>query len=168
MKNFKILSLAILSLFIFSCESDDDNALSLNNATLAGTYNVTAFTANGSETDTFGGVTETSTFTIEGSEFNNCTFTFTEAGTVTTSGTFTTTATITEDGMTETEIEVTDIDLDGTYTISGNSLILSDSDGATVEIRNFSSNGLQLFLQETEIEPDYEFNAQGTYTLVSQ
>ena len=36
---------------MFSCESDDDNGLSLTNATLAGTYNVTAITGSGSESN---------------------------------------------------------------------------------------------------------------------
>lgn len=172
MKNFKILGLALLSLFIFSCTEDDDGGTTdpnqLTNANLAGTYNVTAFSATGSETDTSGSTPDVSSFDIVGSDFNNVTFTFTEGGRVTTAGTFTTTATITEDGMTFNEIETTDIDLDGTYSISGNSLILSNSDGATVTIRNFSSAGLELFIEQTDIEPDYRFEAMGSYTLVRQ
>jgi hypothetical protein len=47
-------------------------------------------------------------------------------------------------------------------------LIVGDLDDVSVTVRNFSSNGLQLFLQETETDTDYTFEAEGTYTLVRQ
>lgn len=168
MKNFKILSLAILALFMFSCESDDDNEPTLSNATIAGTYNVTAVNGSGTDVSTFNGMTETETFTIAGSNFNNTTFTFTEAGTVTTDGTFTITAVYTEDGVSDTEVEVTDIDLDGTYTISGNNISFSEDDDVTVTVRNFTSNGLQLFVVESETDADGSFESETTITLVRQ
>lgn len=168
MKNLKILGLAIFTLFIMSCESDDDNGPELNNASIAGTYNVTALTASGTDTYTFNGITETETFTLVGSNFNNTTFTFTEAGMVTTAGTFTTTTVYTEDGISDTEVEVTDIDLSGTYTLSGNNLILSNGDGATVTVRNFSNNGMELFFEINEVDGGDTYQAEGTYTLVRQ
>jgi hypothetical protein len=168
MKYFKILSFILLSLFLFSCDPDDDNAPALTNANLAGTYDITAFSGMASETDSAGGVTDISTTTFSSSNFNNATITFTEDGTISSTGSFTFTAVITESGMTETEVEITDVDINGTYTINANSLIISDLDDASVTVRNFSSNGLQLFLQETETDTDYTFEAEGTYTLVRQ
>ena len=166
MKNFKILSLAIFSLFILSCEPDDDNATALTNASLAGTYNLTAFNGSGTETNTFSGSPETSTFTLLGSDFNNCTFIFTEAGSVTTSGTFTTTTDYTEDGTTYTEVETSEIDGFGTYTLSGNSLTILDS-GETIvlTINNFSNTGLELFVQDSEVDDNYTFQTEVNYTL---
>jgi hypothetical protein len=160
--------LAFLSLAVVSCESDDDNAPALTNANLAGTYDITAFSGMASETDSSGGVTDISTTTFSSSNFNNATITFTEDGTISSTGSFTFTAVITEDGRTETEVEITDVDINGTYTINANSLIVSDLDDASATVRNFSSNGLQLFLQETETETDYTFEAESTYTLVRQ
>lgn len=168
MKNLKILGLAIFTLFIMSCESDDDNGPALNNASIAGTYNVTALTASGTDTYTFNGMTETETFTLVGSNFNNTTFTFTEAGVVTTAGTFTATTVYTQDGVSDTEVDVTDIDLGGTYTLMGNNLILSNGDGATVTVRNFSNNGMELFFEINEVDIDGSYVAEGTYTLVRQ
>lgn len=169
MKNFKILGLAILSLFIFSCDSDDDgNPDELNNATLVGTYNVTAFNASGTDIDSSGGTTVTETFTIIGSDFNNATFTFTENGTITTPGTFTITTVNILNGVTDTDVDITDVDLAGTYQLSGNSLILSNSDGATATIQNFSRNGMDLFLEISDIDADGSYVAEGTYTLVRQ
>lgn len=168
MKNLKILSLALLSLFIISCDPDDDNGPELNNANLAGTYNVTAFSATGSSTDVFNGMTSTETFDAVGSAFNNVTFTFTESGMVTTTGTFTITTVYVEDGLSETEVDTTDIDLNGTYTLSGNTILFSDSDGETVTIRNFSNNGLELFFEINEVDGGDTYQAEGTYTLVRQ
>jgi hypothetical protein len=173
MKNFKTLGLIVLSLFIFACTEDDDDGGTtdpneLTTANLAGTYDVVAFEAMAMESDTSGGMLDETTVDITGSEFNNCTFTFTEDGRVTTGGTYTSTAVYTENGMTFTEVEVTDIDLDCTYRISGESLVLSNTDGATVEVRNFSATGLQLFFEQIEVEEDYRYEASGTFTLVKR
>lgn len=173
MKNFKILGLVLISLFLFSCESDDDattnpDANELNNTNFVGTYNVTALSASGTEISTFNGTTETETFTLVGSAFNNTTFTFAENGTVTTAGTFTTTAVYTINGVDDTEVDVSDIDLSGTYQLSGNSLVFSNGDGETVTVRNFSSNGMELFFEINEVDADGSYVAEGTYTLVRQ
>ncbi|WP_405378990.1 hypothetical protein [Nonlabens sp. Asnod3-A02] len=168
MKNFKILSLAILSLFIFSCESDDDNGPALTNASLAGTYNVTAFSGNATESDTSGNTPDITEADFTASNFNNATVTFTESGLVTSTGSYTQTSIYTEDGMTETETNVEDLEINGAFTISGNSLIITNTDGFSVTVRNFSSNGLELYLQETEIDTDYSYEAEATYTLVRQ
>jgi len=70
--------------------------------------------------------------------------------------------------MTETETEVQDLDINGDFTVSGNSLIITNTDGYSVAVRNFSNNGLDLYLQITEIDTDYSYEAEGTYTLVRQ
>jgi len=70
--------------------------------------------------------------------------------------------------MTETETEVEDLDINGDFTISGNSLIITNIDGIIVTVRNFSNNGLELYLQLTEIDTDYNYEAEATYTLVRQ
>ncbi|WP_298950887.1 hypothetical protein [uncultured Nonlabens sp.] len=70
--------------------------------------------------------------------------------------------------MTETETDVEDLDINGAFTISGNSLILPNIDDLSVTIRNFSSNGLELHLEETEIDTDYSYEVEATYTLVRQ
>jgi PKD repeat protein len=171
MKYFQTLILLIFSLFIISCSEDDDGSTDpnvLTNENLAGTYNVTAFNAIATESDTSGSSPDIITSDIVGSDFDNVTFTFTEAGIITTAGTFTVTATISEDGTVYTETYPNPIDLTGTYSISGTSLILSNNDGANVTIQNFSSNGLQLFFEQTEVEPNYRYEAEGTYTLVRQ
>ena len=170
MKNLKVFGLVILSLFIFSCtEEDDDGGTTdpneLTMANLAGTYNVTALSASGSETDTFNGQTTVETFTLDGSDFNNVTISFTEDGRISSSGTFTTTAVYTENGTMYTEVETSDLDISGRYSIDGSSLILSESDGAVTTINNFSSNGFDLFFEIIESETDYRYEAQGTYTL---
>ncbi|WP_194851822.1 hypothetical protein [Nonlabens antarcticus] len=173
MKFIQTVILIILSLFITSCtEEDDDGGTTdpnvLTSENLVGIYNVTAFNAFSTESDTSGNSQDISTSTIVGSGFNNVTFTFTDTGRVTTAGTFNFNATISEDGTVYTETETTDIDLGGTYTLSRNSLILSNSDGANVTVQNFSADGLQLFLEQTVVEPGYTFEAEGTYTLVRQ
>jgi hypothetical protein len=166
MKNFKILSLAIFSLFILSCEPDDDNTPALTNASLAGTYSLTAFNVNGTATQTFNNYTETSTFTLLGSDFNNCTFIFTEAGSVTSYGTFTTTTDYTEDGTTYTIVDTSELESFGTYTLTGNLLTISNSDETTVlTINNFSSNGLELFTQDNEVDDNYTSQIEVNYTL---
>lgn len=172
MKNFKVLSLALLSLFIFSCTEDDENGTTdpnvLTTANLAGVYNVTALNATGSESDTFNGTTTVETFTLVGSDFNNVTLTFTEDGRISSSGTFTTTAVYTENGVMDTEVETSDLDLSGRYSVDGNSLILSESDGSITTINNFSSQGFDLLFEIIDVGPDYRYEAQGTYTLVRQ
>jgi hypothetical protein len=163
-----ILSFTPPSLFMFSCESDDDNAPAITNTNLPSTYDITASDGMASEADSDGSVTDISTTTFSSSNFNNATITFTEDGTISPTESFTCTAVITEDGMTETAVEITDVDITETYTINANSLIISDLDDASVTVRNFSNNGLQLFLQKTETDTDYTFGAEVTYTLVRQ
>ena len=70
--------------------------------------------------------------------------------------------------MTETETDVEDLDINGAFTISGNSLIITNTDGFSLTVRNFSNNGQELHLQETEIDTDYNYEAEATYTLVRQ
>ncbi len=173
MKNIKVFGFIILSLFIFSCtEEDDDGGTTdpnaLTTANLAGTYNVTAFSGTATETDTSGGSTDVVTAVVEGTDFNNCTFVFNSNGTLFTTGTYTSTITYTEDGMTSTEVEVTEFDLGGSYTLSGNRLILSNSDGASFVIENFSDAGMNLNFAISNTEPGYTYEAEGFITLVRQ
>ncbi|AZQ43415.1 hypothetical protein [Nonlabens ponticola] len=173
MKKITLLSFAIMSLFLFSCtEEDDDNGTTdpneLTMANFVGTYDVIAVNTSGSETDTFDGMTRTETFTQVGSDFNNVTFTFTDNGRVSTTGSFTTTTDYKDEGFEYTEVETNTLDLDGRYSLDGNSLILSENDGAITTIDNFSSEGFDLLFEINDIEDDYSFQAQGTYTLVRQ
>lgn len=168
MKNFKVLSLAILSLFIFSCESDDDNGLVLTNATLAGTYNVTAFSGTATETDTDGVTIDVVTSRFTASDFQNATITFTSNGIVSSTGSYTLTVVETDNGVNDTFTENEDLDINGTFTLNGNNIVLPDVDGATTTIRNFSESGLQLVLQELEVDTDYRYEAQATITLQRQ
>ena len=171
MKKIKFLGLSIMSLllFAFQCDSDDDvTLLGLNNANLAGTYNITALTGDSIDIENLGGTTATETATFVASDFNNATITFTEAGAVTSTGSYTLTATFIEDGMTDTEVDVEDVDLNTTYTLSGNTIVFADNDGETTTITNFTGNGLQLVLVDSETDIDGFFELNATFTLVKQ
>ncbi|MFT6196153.1 MAG: hypothetical protein ACJAXY_000468, partial [Nonlabens sp.] len=58
-----ILSFTPPSLFMFSCESDDDNAPAITNTNLPSTYDITASDGMASEADSDGSVTDISTTT---------------------------------------------------------------------------------------------------------
>lgn len=102
-----------------SCGDDDDNSPGLSNATIAGTWNVTAYT---SDSDiTFGGEVTNATSSISNSTL---TITFSETGTWTSEGSYT--QTVVSDGMTETEV-IDDIGT-GIYTTTNGRLQLQGLD----------------------------------------
>jgi len=172
MKNtFRIACILFISVFVItSCESDDDNnAFVLNNANIAGTYNLTAFSGTARETDTSGGRTDTVLQTIVGGNFNNATVTFNANGTVSSTGSYTSVLTTVEDGFTDTETTIDSTDISGSYTITGNSIRISSlMDATTITILDFSRTGLKLNYVESDSDVDYTFDASVTFTLVRQ
>ncbi len=170
MKTQKLLSIVIVSLFLFAfqCESDEENSFALNIENLAGTYIVTEFNGTATETDTDGVTIDVVTSRFTASDFQNTTITFTNGGNVSSTGSYTLNVVETDNGVNNTYTENSDLDINGTFTLNGNTIVLPDVDGASTTIRNFTESGLQLVLQELEIDADYRYEAQATFTLQRQ
>jgi hypothetical protein len=132
------------------------------------TYNLTAFSGTAAETDTSGGITDTVSGTLTGSDFNNTTVTFTANGTASSAGSFTITYTYVENGTTFTDSETTDLGIIGAYNITGNSIFIgtSASENVSITISDFTTQGPKLNVVERQIGVDYTYNASATYTLV--
>lgn len=94
MKTSRILLVLFLTLSVLSCKKDDDSpaAFVLNNANIAGTHNLTYFTASQVVTGTVGTNPITITYNTTADTYQ-AQVTFTEAGTYTLSGEFRTTTT---------------------------------------------------------------------------
>lgn len=170
MKSPKLLSLLIVSLFLFAfqCDSDEIPVYLLDTENLAGTYVVTEFSGTTTETDTDGVTIDVLTSRFTATDFQNATITFTSNGNVSSTGSYTLNVVETDNGVNNTYTENDDLDINGSYTLNGNTIILPDVDGATTTIRNFSENGLQLVLQELVTDTDYRYEAQATFTLERQ
>jgi hypothetical protein len=164
MKFSKILLLLVIAVSIVSCKSDDDGAVpfNLSNANIAGTHDLTYFTASQVITGTVGGspVTITSNTTAD---TYLAQVTFTEAGTYTLSGQFRTITTFSDGRPQELDIIVLDNNT-GTYQLNeaAQTLVLidqggslSDSDINTVTL--FNETELRITFGETYIEDGDEY-----------
>ncbi len=167
MKKIIFLLVAILTIHV-SCDSDDDgnvdpNTLTLEN--LAGTYDVTGILISGTEIETNGNNTQTTTIDLVGSDFNTATFIFTADGSVTASGTFTATTTVIQNGDATVEIDTQDLDLSDSFTLDGNRLIIEGEDNLDARIINFTSEDFQIQIEENINEPSFSSQTEATYTL---
>jgi hypothetical protein len=146
---FFLFTAAILSLA--ACSSDDDNGgptvLELNNANLAGTYEVVFFEGSSTvTTQASNGSTvlvETETFTTD--TFTNAIFTFDQSGTYSASGNYRITYVLTIAGQApETETEIESFDTDGTYTTNNTNRTITFDMDAIEDVTLFNATQLNI------------------------
>lgn len=139
MKFTKLMFLFTLAIATVSCSSDDDNGpepFELSNANLAGSYDISAVSANSTSTASVSGTTVTvATATMEGDTFQVDVL-FNENGTYTATGQYRVVTTITptgQDPIIEEEILV--VDSSGSYSINATNQTFrfSSSDDSFVE-----------------------------------
>lgn len=155
---FLFLLTAFISISTFSSCGGDDDDNTIDPEAIVGTWDLIDFTGDITTTTTVIGLSSTSEMTITGSEFD-FRITFAADNTFTTEGMFLTTSLTTENGQTtmqEEEIDNLGGAESGTWTIDGNTLMLSDSTGDdplyTILQLNNSSCDLR---QETMVEIDF-------------
>ncbi len=63
-----------------------------------------------------------------------------------------------------------DVDVNATYSINGNEIVINgNADGASsARIENFNENGLDLVLNFSETDADFSVDGTATYELVRQ
>lgn len=143
----KFMLLFVATIGMVSC-SDDDGGGQTTSGDIVGTWEMSAFSFEGSTTYEFDGETHTEDYYGVGKEMNDVLLTFNEDGTVTTNGkTFTVEMTwesegeeITEEYPTETIINA------GTWEKNGNTLILTEPDGNITELNIEKLNNTTLHI----------------------
>ncbi len=172
MKLSKILLILFVSVSVLSCKKDDDSKTSytLNNANLAGDYDITYLKADVDQVVEINGVPVTSTIRAVGSVFQ-ATVSFTENGTYTASGNYLLTTTVTAGGNSETDEEIITLDDSGTYSVDANSETISlsgatDIGDGTYEVTLFNEDEIRFVLEDsysdtdgntTDIRSEYRF-----------
>lgn len=158
MKLLKLVLVAFLAITITNCTEDDDvETLEFNATNIAGTYNLTSFSAIETETETMNGASVITRYEEVGTSFN-ATFTFNANGSYTSTGTYDYTEETFENGtLVDSDSDTEDVSGVGTFTITNNTITLSSDDGPIPFIvTEFNSNELELGASESE--PDYSFN----------
>ncbi|EDM43571.1 hypothetical protein SCB49_08273 [unidentified eubacterium SCB49] len=136
MKTFKFLFLALITVSLYSCGNDDD---ATDDNDLAETWNLVAFTYEGTSVSTTGSDTIESSFNGVGENINS-TFTFEEnPNTFSAQGSYDIVLTTTINGEATTETYTSSesglaFDEDGTWTLNGSTLTIAANNG---EIANF-------------------------------
>ncbi len=159
MKLLKLFLFSVAILTFAACSSDDDVAetttvLELNNANLAGTYELVFFEGTyTTTTEASNGTTvivETETFTTD--TFTNAIFTFNEDGTYTSSGNYRITYVLNISGQDpETEIEIDTLEGEGSYvTNNTNRTITLDLDSVE-DVILFDSSKLNIMGGDVDV-----------------
>lgn len=130
---FMILFVAVLGLF--SCSKDDapDSSTPATTGNIAGTWEVTGLTYNGTSSMSQGGQTITTNYDAVGLEFNNSTVTFNSDGTFQSAGNgIVVEMTMTFMGQTITqEMSAPGFLSEGTYSINGSAMTVVNANGTT-------------------------------------
>jgi uncharacterized glyoxalase superfamily protein PhnB len=151
MKITKLLLLSIAVIF-YSCGDDEDPKPTSEK--MVGTWAITALDYKGSATSTNGGTTLTADLSGTGKNMNITTTFGANPNTVTSQGSYTIVMKTTFMGQTETaEENFYDIFLDGTWTLNGNTLSITDNNGtekATIVEQTNTTLKLKLEVNETE------------------
>lgn len=162
MKISKILLILVLALSVVSCKKNDDNtveAFVLNNANIAGTHDLTYFTASSETTITVQGIPLTVTTSTTADTYQ-ATITFTEAGAYTLDGEFRTITTITPGGGTPL-IQIVTWNETGTFQANSNAqtIVLTETGSAPGDelinmVTLFNETEFRVTSEETYTEPN--------------
>jgi len=154
MKLLKLVLVAFLAITITNCTEDDDvETLEFNATNIAGTYNLTSFSAIETETETMNGASVITRYEEVGTSFN-ATFTFNANGSYTSTGTYDYTEETFENGtLVDSDSDTEDVSGVGTFTITNNTITLSSDDGPIPFIvTEFNSNELELGASEVSLK----------------
>jgi hypothetical protein len=162
---FFLLSLAVVFL---SCSEDEDPKPTSEG--MVGTWAITGVDYKGTSTTTVDGTSIKANFTGTGKDMDLTTTFSTNPNVVTSEGSYTITLTTTYMGQTTTEdYPFEEVVTDGTWTLNGNTLTITDDFGPqSATIVEQSSTRLKLKLNVSESETDqgvtYSTNVEATYT----
>lgn len=146
MKLLKLAFVAFLAITITNCTEDDDvETLDFNATNIAGTYDLTSFSAIETETETVNGASVNTRYEEVGTSFN-ATFTFNADGTYTRTGTYDYKEETFEKGtLVDSDIDTEDLIGSGTYTITNNTIALvSDGESNTFSVVAFDASNLEI------------------------
>lgn len=155
MRKYFILSiLTTFTLLISSCSKDDDGISNATEASIIGTWNLTAFeTKDGKSNTKFESTSIPTTFTAVGKDFDTVVTFGDEPQIVTSEGTFTTVVTTTVMGETTTEEETgEDIFQSESWRLDGTTLYFGSGDeeiGLTITELTDSKMSLRYSIDET-------------------
>ncbi|TQD40705.1 hypothetical protein [Haloflavibacter putidus] len=129
MKKIMLMAVAIVTVTLMSCSSDDDSTQAApNSSELAGSWELTDFHYNGETTTTMAGQSFTTTYDAQGQDFDNAVVTFNEDNTYTSSGSYDIEITMNTMGQETTQTStLNDVYGSGTWEVDGNTLITQDS-----------------------------------------
>ena len=176
----KRLFLLSLSVFFIACSSDDDSTgVSIAEADLVGTWDLTSFEQSGSTSTTVAGQTIASTFTAVGSQFDFTTTFTADPNQASSEGTYVIdvrTETAGEVVEEQATVDSNDFDsgaLSGTWRIEGDKLLTNESgQDAEYTVTAFSGNSITLNLtlqQSLTIEGQtIDINTSANVTYVKQ
>jgi hypothetical protein len=151
MKFLKFFLFTATLITVVACSSDDDGGgptvIELNNANLAGTYEVTFYEGSVISTITASDgsnvVLETETFTTD--TFSDAEFTFNEDGTYTGSGNYRITYVLTISGQApETETDIESFDTQGSYSLNSTTRTITFDFDSVEDVTFFDGNSLTI------------------------
>lgn len=153
MKLNKLMFLFVLAAVAMGCSKDDDGTPPYNYSkeNLTGTYNLIYLENKEVETINVNGFDVVTTTTQVGDTFNVATV-FASNNTVTADGTYRVTETVSQNGQTNTQTYIIDLDNETTgYSVNSatNQLTI---DGSTYTVHDFSPTGFRITLSETTTE----------------
>lgn len=164
-----LLVLLFVAAIFTSCNNDDDNNFTASAESFVGVYNTTSLNSNGEETFTSNGETTTFVFTDEGSDFD-LVWTFTADNTYSVIGSYTSNFSETENGTTETDTEVINVDETGTYVLNltNDTVALTGGVDFSFDLTTFTENVLEFSSTETETGDDFSDTTTLSVRLVRQ
>ena len=169
MKILKFFLFTAALFIITACSSDDAPAFELNNANVAGTYNVVFLESEIIVTTEFSGSTIVAgTIEAVADTFTNAVFTFNEDGTYSSTGSYRITTTIDPaEGPTTTESIIESFDDEGTYS-TNNSARTITIDGDTGTVTLFNSSNLRVIVDDVFTEDGSTFTSKSEIRLERQ
>lgn len=167
MKITKLLLLSV-AVILFSC--GDDEEFKATSQAMVGSWQITAVEYNGTSTTTAQGTSIRADFSGTGKDMNLTTTFNANPNTVTSQGSYTIVLKTTMAGQTQTEEYTMDeVVTNGTWTLEGNTLTISDPDGsekATIVEQNSTTLRLKMDVSESETDQGITVatKIQATYT----
>lgn len=170
MKIFKFIFLAVLTVSLVACDSDDDSTNNdTTNADLVGTWQGEDMDYSGTSETQAQGQTVTSSFVGEAIDVDY-TLTFTEdPNMVTSNGSYGIELTTTSNGQTVTQTidNLTFLET-GVWTRTGNTLTIdSDGEASAATIEQLTENALRIAVTEVETITQGDFSVTTTTNLVA-
>ncbi|KGL62272.1 hypothetical protein [Polaribacter sp. Hel1_85] len=175
MKFFKFILILFITVSITSCSSDSEEpTITLSNANIAGTYNISKLTINSTISTTTNGVTfDVGTIDVVGDTFQ-VDLVMNSNGTFTSSGAYrviTKTKLISGDQF--EDIEIINLNGSGNYTINAtdSSITFSGTEDlleGKLNVATFNETTIVLEKEEEVIEGNNTIDASGNFTLARQ